>query len=154
MSTTITWSVVSAGGSSASTVTTGSSTRSSVYAVTRNLDGFSGDVRLTSGKWLRGSPAVEIVVRVLRTPRGKFLPDPTFGVDYSILDKRRPNIQAAWKNAVEAGLAFLTKGTPPRITSLLVTVDPPKTNRLIYEVTFVDPRGSTKDVNKLRVVQI
>lgn len=81
----------------------------------------------------------EVVVRVLRTPRGSFLPDPTFGVDYRLVTKAHPNSPATLQSAiVEALKRFTDIGL---ITDLTVNVERRGT-QLLWEVIFRDPRGT------------
>lgn len=106
------------------------------YAFTPELDE-SGDVALDGSTYSWGSPMVEIVKRVLRTPRGTYLPDPSFGVDYSVVDKARPDAGARFQAAI---LAALRPWTLRReIVDLSVAVEVTDST-LRYEISFSDPR--------------
>jgi phage gp46-like protein len=116
-------------------------TQPSYYAYAPALDPATGD-------WLAGTdrpggaPAVQIVLWTLRTQRGSFAPDETFGLDYRVAQKRTSSTQADWKAEVERALArHVTRGV---ITSLVVTVDPPTRDRLLFDVAFTDPRTAER----------
>lgn len=114
------------------------------YAVTRSLDPGKGDVLMDGLTWKQGQPMTEVVLRILRTPRGRYLPDPTFGVDYSAVNKALPGAGAAWRAAVlDALRSLIDRGY---IANVAVTVDTAG-DRLLYQVDFTDvqaqQRGST-----------
>jgi phage baseplate assembly protein W len=116
------------------------------YARTRALDPATGDLRLAGGNYVAGNPMLEVVLRVLRTPRGSYLPDPTFGVDMTVLRKASVGVAAAWRAAVIAALRRYTdRGL---ITDLKVTVET-EGSRLYYSLEFVDPRSRTREPTRL-----
>lgn len=112
------------------------------YAVTRTLDAGTGDVSMDGAGWLPGAPMTEVVKRVLRTPRGRYLPDPTFGVDWKKVDKAGAGAAATAKKVIEAALKpYVDRG---QLSSLSVSTE--RSGRaLLYEVAFVDPRTKVRD---------
>jgi phage baseplate assembly protein W len=118
------------------------------YAVARELDPATGDLRMHGVAWKRGAPLTEIVLRVLRTPRGSFLPKPTFGVDYSLVQKLTPASRSLWRAGVEAALRYLVDSG--RMRDLQVIVDPPAGGRMLYAVDFVDVRQSERTQLRLQ----
>lgn len=113
-----------------------------MYVFSPALDPLTGD-------WLAGTdrpgsaPAAQIVLWTLRTQRGSFAADETFGVDYRVAQRRSSSTQADWKAEVERALArHVRRGV---ISKLAVTVDPPAKGRLLYDVAFVDPRTQERD---------
>lgn len=107
------------------------------YAIARELTS-AGGVSLAGGTWTRGQPLVERVKRALRTPRGAFLPDPTFGLDLALVRRAAPAARpAALKAAVRDALArFVRAGD---LTDLAVDAEALGT-RLFYTVSFRDAR--------------
>lgn len=106
--------------------------------VTRKLHPRTGHIVLQGGRWVRGVPMLEVVLRVLRTSKGDYPPDPSFGVDYGSVDKGAPNAAAALKLAIEEALAPYTRTR--QIQMLSVDVQRAG-DRLVYDVAFVDPRA-------------
>lgn len=107
------------------------------YAHTRMLDAVTGDVVMDGGTWKADPPMVSIVTRVLRTQRGTYLPDPTFGVDWARVDKQRPNVSELLRTSIMEGLQrYLDRKllSSIAITSELVGA------RLSFVVSFLDPR--------------
>lgn len=116
------------------------------YALTRALDAVSGDVLLDGGTWKTDPPMVGVVTRVLRTQRGTYLPDPTFGVDWSKVDKQRPNVSELLRTAImEALQRYLDRGL---VSSVAITSESVGA-RLSFVVSFLDPRqpGVRANVN-------
>lgn len=113
------------------------------YAVARAVDPGTGDLRFDplAQSWVEGQPMTQVVLRVLRTPRGQCLADPTFGLDYDTLDKAAPNLAARFEAAVRAALAFLTG--PRLITDLALTVSADR-DRLRFTLAFTDPRDNAR----------
>lgn len=109
------------------------------YAHTRALDPVTGDVRLSGGQWVVGSPAAELVLQVLRTPKGTYLPDPSYGIDLSAVTHDHPNVTAKLHAAITAALRHLVEDG--FITDLLVKVQRSGRGRLGYDVSFYDPRA-------------
>lgn len=110
---------------------------------------FSPALDPVTGDWLAGTdrpggaPAVQIVLWTLRTHRGSFAPDETFGLDYRVAQRRTASTQADWKAEVERALARHVRARV--ITDLRVTVDPPAKGRLLYDVAFKDPRTAERE---------
>lgn len=129
------YSLASPGG-----VATGDKVRKG-YAFTPRFDPLTRDMILRDSRVDRGNPAIELVLMTLATPKGTYLPDPTLGPNYEVLQKARPNLQATWKAEVESSLA---RFIPNRILKLTVEVDPPRRNRLVYLVSFVDARAADR----------
>lgn len=115
----------------------------SSYAITRRLDPNTGIFDLdTDGRdWAEGEPATELVIRALRTPLGSCPLDPSYGIDTREVSRAWPNLSQRATVAITAALAFLTKSN--RITDLRVTAQAER-DRLVYSVTFFDPRSRTR----------
>lgn len=108
------------------------------YAYTREIDPNTGDVRMNGAVHkIADSPMVEVVMRVLRTPRGTYLPDPSFGLDYSLARYIKPNTKSDWRAEVVRALTFLIDAK--RIQELSVEVEIVG-RQLRYQVSFLDPR--------------
>lgn len=141
-----TWALASApgaGGAGAGTNAAGPAS-TGYYAVARRLDAGAGDVVMAGATWARGQPAAEIVLRCLRTPRGRYLPDPTYGLDYAALQKGGPNAGARVDAAVRAALAPLVRrGVLKDRPEITVTVTG---TSLLIDVAFVDPRAPAAPV--------
>lgn len=109
------------------------------YAVTRSINPATGQPRLRDGAWLRGSPMAEVVVNVLRTPKGSFKPDPSFGVDYSDIEKGSADAPSKLIAAIEAALARYVRDN--LLANLNVSAE--RAGQVIrYEVSFDDPNVS------------
>lgn len=116
------------------------------YAHCRALDAVTGDVVMDGGTWKTDPPMVGVVTRVLRTQRGSYLPDPTFGVDWSKVDKLRPNVAELLRVAImEALQRYLDRGL---ISSVAITASV-AAGALFFAVSFLDPRqpGVRANVN-------
>ena len=134
MSTTsFSYSVGSSGGSAISDA------KAKPYAYSRQMDTKSGDVAMNGARWAASpTPMLEVVLRVLRTPLRKYIPNNTFGVDYSILQKVLPTTAAAWRAEILRALkpyVDLNLISPPKVT---VDTDG---SQMVYEVAFVDIRA-------------
>ena len=108
------------------------------YAVTRALDPGTGDIVMAGPTWARGQPATEIVLRCLRTPRGRYIPDPTYGLDYSVLQKATSDKPSKLRAAIQDALSrFAKRGViePPQIAVQMAGA------AVQADVTFVDPRA-------------
>lgn len=112
------------------------------YAHTRKLDPDTGEFELDDDgrSWAEGQPAAELVVRALRTPRGSCPLWPEYGLDMSGLDVARTDVAAQVRVAITEALRFLTRSN--RITNLRISVSVER-DRLLYTVTFDDPRART-----------
>lgn len=113
------------------------------YAFTPRFDPKTRDFVMRGSTFDAGSPALEWVLLTLATPLGSYLPDPTLGPDYRILDKLRTNLASLWKASVVKALA---RGIPARIAegTLEVEVDPPARGKILYSVAFTDARSGEK----------
>lgn len=111
------------------------------YLFTPRFDPLTRDMILRDSRVDRGNPAIELVLMTLSTPKGTYLPDPTLGPNYEVLQKAKPNLSTRWKAEVESSLA---RFIPNRILKLTVEVDPPLRNRLVYLVSFVDARSADR----------
>jgi phage baseplate assembly protein W len=90
----------------------------------------------------------EVVARVVRTPRGAYAPDPSFGVDYAAVEKAAPAQRpAALRAAVTAALQRWTSRR--LLTALAIEVDPPAAGRLVFRVVFRDPRSSDPGLSRV-----
>ncbi len=114
---------------------------------------FSPALDAASGDWLAGTdrpggaPATQIVLWALRTQRGGFAPDESFGADYRVVQRLTAGSQAAWKAEVERALSrFVQRGV---IRDVKVTVDPPAKGVLRFEVSFRDPRVEERSTLRL-----
>ena len=108
------------------------------YAYARKFDPGTGEVMMDGASWATDRPMTAIVMRVIRTPLGSYLPDPNFGIDYSTLDKARPNAGAELQAAIKRGLAFLTR--PGLITNLVVKTPTVIGSAITFDLTFADPK--------------
>jgi phage baseplate assembly protein W len=71
------------------------------YAYCRQLDPKTGDVLMNGATWKASpTPMLEVVLRVLRTPLGRYVPNANFGVDYGILQSLLPTTGSAWRAEV------------------------------------------------------
>lgn len=110
---------------------------SGYYAETRSLNPLTGDLYFTEPRWIAGSPLAEIAVRVVRTPKGRYLPDPTFGVDYSVLKKRNNNTAAAFTAALKDAFdRYVKRGI---MRDLKVSVTEMK-KYFVFRIAFIDTR--------------
>jgi hypothetical protein len=107
------------------------------YAFTRRMNPAKGQPVIVDGTWDGGAPMAEIAVRVLRTPKGSYKPTPTFGVDYTGIDKGLPSAEAKLTGAIESAFAFYVR--TGLMVKLIVKVERAG-SRLRYEVSFDDPR--------------
>ncbi len=108
------------------------------YKFTRSLDPSTGNVLLENQRWKGGSPAAEIVLRVLRTPKGSYLPDPTFGFDYSLLNHLTNDSEARIKAGIETALNYLVQDSVISSLKVKVQVDILR-KAVVYDVSFYDP---------------
>lgn len=65
-------------------------------AYTPALDGLTGEMRfdVSTNTWEAGDPDAEALLHCVRTELGTYLPDPTFGFNYALIQKREPNSEA------------------------------------------------------------
>ena len=113
------------------------------YAIADAMDPGTGQgLQDADGQsWKRGQPAAELVLRVLRTPRGQCQLDPAYGVDMTFLDKAYPNVAARWRAAViEALRPYVAKTI---LSDIEVTAESDG-GRLLYSVSFVDVRARAR----------
>ena len=116
---------------------------STSYAYARVLDPGTGALTYpagSSGDFVAApSPALEIVKRTLRTPRGACLAQPSLGVDWSRVNILRTTAEADGRAVILAALQPLV--TARVIAGLTVTVEvDPGRGRLLYSVDFLDVR--------------
>ena len=111
------------------------------YEWTPRFDPATRELMMRDSEVDEGDPDLEIVLMTLATPLGSYRPDPALGPDYEILRKLRTDTRQRWKDAV---LKALARFTPDRITSLVVEVDPPVRNRLLYSVAFTSVRSAER----------
>lgn len=109
------------------------------YAVTRQLDPGRGELQMTGSTWTRGQPMVEIAVRILRTPRGTYQLDQTFGVDMSTVKTVTSGTGAAFQAAIYQAFDFYIKRG--FVTKFKAFVSVSATGAVTYDVSFVDPRA-------------
>jgi hypothetical protein len=110
------------------------------YAACRKLDPGKGDYVFAGTTWAQGSPMVEIVVRGLRTPRGRYLPDPTWGVDLSNVNKLLPTAAASLRAAI---LQFLQPYQKQNLIRNVTVATSQGNGFMTYEVDFFDVRAET-----------
>lgn len=104
----------------------------------RALDPGMGDVvHHDGGTWEADGPGTAAVVRTLRTVKGSFAPDRTFGTEYQLVDRQRPNAAATLAAVLREALARLVRADTIRELDVRTEVvgDQPRA-----EVSFVDPR--------------
>lgn len=67
-----------------------------MVAYTRSIDPSSGELLFdqSSSSWTAGDPDAEALVRVFRTDKGSFVPDPEFGFDHTVFLKKGENAKA------------------------------------------------------------
>lgn len=107
------------------------------YAFTRSLDAGTGDVKLAGGTWAAGLPSAEKIIRRLRSPRGRYLPDPTFGLDVRALQKAGPTAAKDVRAALLDAVAPLVTAGDIRVANLTITVTG---TTVLYDLDFVDLR--------------
>jgi hypothetical protein len=123
------------------------------YAHTRKLGPSNGEFELDrDGRtWATGQPAAELVLRALRTPRGSCPLWPEYGLDMTGLDVARTDAASQVRVAITGALAFLTR--EQRITNVRISVSVER-DRLLYTVTFDDPRAGTVTVPGVLVLGV
>jgi len=109
------------------------------YASARTVDAGTGLLGYdpVTQSWPDGPPMLETVILALRTPRGRCLADPTFGLDYSVAQKATSDVGSRWTSAVRDCLSRWVKSG--QLQDLQVQVDVEVTS-LFYAVSFIDPR--------------
>ena len=86
-----------------------------------------------------GNPDVEAVIRVLRTPKGSFLPDPTYGVDFTAFAHRRPNVAADAQRELLRALRQTISLRGLHDVTITVTIS---RESILYVVAFRSRAGS------------
>jgi phage baseplate assembly protein W len=82
---------------------------------------------------------VEIAVRILRTPRGTYQLDQTFGVDMSGVKTITSGTAATFQAAIyQAFDMYIKRGF---ITKFKASVSLSASGALTYDVSFLDPRA-------------
>lgn len=120
------------------------------YAVTQEMDPGTGDVRMNGSLRKRGVPATEVVLRILRTDIGSYVPDPTQGREYAKIAKKLPNITRVWQAETIRALRHLVENGV--ISNLKVEVQTTTGGRLLEMVSFVDPRSADNLRREIRQV--
>lgn len=108
------------------------------YAYARQLTSagdwsFSGDAFVASP-----SPALEIVLLTLRTPKGRALAAPDFGADWSRVNKLGTNALADARGVLSDALVPLVRRGVIADLKLSVDVDATR-GVLVFDVDFYDP---------------
>lgn len=107
------------------------------YAYTRFVNS-DRDVQLEGTSWKTGSPMAEAVKRIMATPRGKFVPEPDFGIDLRDVNTARSDCSTRFRAAILAALSELVRKR--LITNTKVSVEV-SGDRLRYDISFYDPRA-------------
>lgn len=149
MPTTYTWTVASSpsGGSTAPAspgIGTGVDGRRA-YAVTRKMNPATGDVVFDSTRrtWATSAPALEKVLRCLRTEKGAAQRDLTYGIDWRALDNARANAAVAARQAVtEALRRFTDAGEIVSLVAEASALPQAGAKALLLKVSFADARGA------------
>lgn len=118
------------------------------YAVTRALNAGTGDTLMSGSNWKAGVPATEVVLRILRTQRGSYAPDVTFGRDFSIIDKLGPQTPALWQAETQRALAAIVQNG--LIAELVVEVQSTGKSTLLESISFIDPRSANPQRQSVR----
>lgn len=108
------------------------------YGYTRQFNPQTGGVVMRGTSWAAGAPAMELVLRTLRTPKGRYLLDKDFGLDYAKFQKLFPGADARCQTAIEDALAWLVKGKI--IEKLKVKVEVSR-GQCRVDVSFYDLRS-------------
>lgn len=84
------------------------------------------------------SPALEIVIRTLRTPLGLCAANPSFGTDWSRVQKMAPNAASTARSVIQDALAgAVRRGV---LSGLEVSATVPRPGVILWSVEFTDPR--------------
>lgn len=116
------------------------------YAVTRARD-VDSEVKwdATRNTWKRASsPAAEMVLLALRTPRGRCLVDTDMGVPWDKVDKLRTDAAATAKAIILAALKPMVDAGQIRDVVVSVEVYPAR-GALLFDVAFVDVQLQTRE---------
>lgn len=111
------------------------------YDRARALDPGTGDYAVDTGTatYRTGQPMAEVLVRVLRTPRGRYLPDPTYGLDLAAV-RLAPPLQQATQLQAEILRALRPWTARGLLTRVLAVTERRPSGALLYDVSFADPR--------------
>jgi hypothetical protein len=112
----------------------------SYYAATQTLNAGTGEIEHAGSVRKRGEPMLEVVKRVMRTPLGSYLPDPTFGIRMPP-DKSVPGAAATFRESIYEAFRFYTQQGLMTELSAMIETDGMK---LLYQIEFRDPRSGTK----------
>ncbi len=124
------------------------------YAITRARSPVTGEVLFDDRRatWrVAPSPATEVVLIILRTPRGSCLVDPTRGVDYSRINKLRTDAPATARAAVTEALQSVVTAGLIRDVRVEARVFA-SSSRLELDVSFVDVQLRTNERTKLPTI--
>lgn len=114
------------------------------YAYSRALNAGSGDLQFSGSTFVAAtSPALEIVLRTLRTVRGSCLASPAFGVAWDRVATLRTTAVADARSAITDGLIGLVRANVIRDLVLDVEVDAGR-GRVLFAVAFLDVRLGTR----------
>lgn len=113
---------------------------------TPSLNGVTGDYRWDTSRSsiAAGDPDSEAVLRVLRTPLGRHLPSPTFGLDYNVLGSDGPDADAKIEREVRRALTRIV--AVRRMRDLTVSVSRREFNGDIVVVLTVSFRSRSSTV--------
>lgn len=107
----------------------------------RKLNGVTGDYVWDAARSsiAAGDPDAEAVLRVLRTPRGRYLPSPSFGLDYNVLGSDGPDADSRIDREVRRALSRLV--SVRRLRDLAVAVSRHESNGDVVVVLTVSFRS-------------
>lgn len=119
------------------------------YAVTKALDPATGDYKFSGSVHTRGSPMREIIIRILRTPKGQCLANPNFGIDLSLVRKQFPNTAQNLKNSISQSVKYLVDQN--LISNLEISVDSDtSTSTLKYQISFTDNQANNREIDTIK----
>jgi len=119
------------------------------YAVTKALDSATGDYKFSGSVHTRGSPMREIIIRILRTPKGQCLANPSFGIDLSLVRKQFPNTAQNLKNSISQAVKYLVDQN--LISNLEISVDSDtSTSTLKYQISFTDNQANNREIDTIK----
>lgn len=96
---------------------------------------------MSGNAWARSTaPMSEIVAMTMRTQLGACLVDPELGVDWARVSKNATGASALARTTIETALARYVRAG--QIANLAVTCEV-SGGRLLYEISYRDPRATT-----------
>lgn len=114
------------------------------YAYTRRIDAGTGALRYSGATTTfveSDGPALELVARLLRTPLGTCQADPTWGVDWSRVEKMKDTAARDAQAAIETAMKLLSR--PGYVSGVVVQAEA-RDGAVLYQVDFTDPRTRTR----------